>query len=86
MIPRSLPFVGTLVKSTLFSTVCPALALAASAALFLAGCADPGPLDGDQPRTPYTQYRELRGEDPPLTSENALGETKPNLRARLLPQ
>lgn len=56
---------------------------AASAAL-LAGCTDPGPLDDDQPRTQYIHYHELRGEDPPLTIEDALGNTRPNLRARWL--
>ena len=59
------------------------LCMAASG--LLVGCTDPGPLDDDQPRTPYTQYRQLRGDDPPLTKENALGETRPNLRGRLLP-
>lgn len=50
----------------------------------LVGCTDPGPLDDDQPRTPYTQYRELRGDDPPLTTEDTLGNERPNLRGRLL--
>ncbi len=62
-----------------------AAALAAGAA-FLAGCTGSGPLDDDQPRTPSTHYRELRGDDPPLTVDDSLGNTKPNLRGRLLAQ
>lgn len=50
----------------------------------MVGCTDPGPLEDDQPRTPYTHYNELRGDDPPLNVENALGESQPNLRGRLL--
>ncbi len=58
--------------------------LAASVISF--GCTDLGPLDDDQPRTQHTHYRELRGNDPPLTVEDSLGNTKPNLRGRLLAQ
>lgn len=50
----------------------------------LTGCTDPGPLDDDQPRAPSTHYRELRGDDPPLTVETPLGDVRPNLRDRLL--
>lgn len=50
----------------------------------LAACQQHSPLDGDQPRTPYTQYQELRQKDPALNTEDATGETRPNLRGRLL--
>jgi hypothetical protein len=62
----------------------PWLLLLAPVAMGLAACTGAGPLDDDQPRAPNTHYRELRGDDPPLTVETPLGETRPNLRDRLL--
>ncbi len=71
--PLKIPFLGLLVHP-----------MGIAALGLLSGCMGSGPLDDDQPRTPYAQYRELRGDNPPLNTENSLGESRPNLRERLL--